>query len=158
MAVNLSARQFRDGDLPAFVRDTLQRTGLDPGRLHLELNEATVADVPPEIVAQLEQLRALGVQLGLDDFGTGHVSLVRLRRLPLSYVKIDRKLVRATSNEPGGEQVLAAVIGLAAELGLRSIGEGVEKPAQLDRLRELGCDEAQGDLFAQLRLVADLPA
>ena len=87
------------------------------------------------------------MQIGLDDFGTGYVSLVHLRRLPLSYVKIDRKLVRSTSNDPGGEQVLAAVIGIAADLGLRSIAEGVEKPAQLDRLRELGCDEAQGDLF-----------
>ncbi len=158
VAVNLTARQFRTGDLPAFVRETLQRTRLEPRRLHLELHEAALADAPPEMVAQLEQLRSLGVQIGLDDFGTGYVSLVHLRRLPLSYVKIDRKLVRSTSNTPGGEQVLAAVIGLAADLGLRSIAEGVEKPAQLDRLRELGCDEAQGDLFARPVAVADLPS
>ncbi len=158
VAVNVTARQFRAGDLAGFVRETLQRTGLDPGRLHLELHEAMVADALPEIVQQLEQLRELGVQLGLDDFGTGYVSLVHLRRLPLTYVKIHRKLVRATSNDPGAEQVLKAVIGIAADLGLRSIGDGVERRAQLDRLRELGCDEAQGELFATPHLVGDPPS
>jgi EAL domain-containing protein (putative c-di-GMP-specific phosphodiesterase class I) len=140
------------------VRETLQRTGLDPSRLHLELTEAIMADVPPQIIEQLHRLRALGVQIGLDDFGTGYVSLLHLRRLPLTYLKIDRRLVRGTGSDPGTEQVLAAVIGLAADLGLRSIAEGVGTPAQLDRLRVLRCVEAQGDLLALPMPVASLPS
>jgi diguanylate cyclase (GGDEF)-like protein len=149
VAVNVSSRQLEPGDLTAVVRDTLERTGLEPSRLYLELTETAIMDLHPEILRQLSRIRELGVQIGLDDFGTGYASLTHLRRLPLDFVKVDRSFVKGLGSDHGDERIVSAVIDLARNLGLRSIGEGVETIAQLDRLRELGCDQAQGYLFAR---------
>jgi EAL domain-containing protein (putative c-di-GMP-specific phosphodiesterase class I) len=127
----------------------LKQTGLDPLCLLLELTETAIIDLRPDILAQLGRIRDLGVQIGLDDFGTGYASLTHLRRLPLSFVKIDQSFVQGLCAEQGDERIVAAVVDLAANLGLRSIAEGVETTGQLARLRELGCDQAQGYLFAQ---------
>jgi len=148
VAVNLSARQFEGGDLAVFVRDTLEQTGLEPRRLHLELTETAIIDLRPDILAQLGGIRDLGVQIGLDDFGTGYASLTHLRRLPLTFVKIDQSFVQGLETDHEDERIVSAVVSLAANLGLRSIAEGVETEGQLDRLRELGCDQAQGYHFA----------
>ena len=158
IAVNLSARQFEPGDLPAVVRGTLERTGLDPRRLHLELTETAVIDLRPDVLHQLYDLRDLGVEVGLDDFGTGYASLTHLRRLPLTFVKIDRSFVQGLGKDEEDEGIVSAVVDLAANLGLRSIGEGVETEDQHDRLRNLGCDQAQGYLFARPAAPADIPA
>jgi diguanylate cyclase (GGDEF)-like protein len=149
VAVNLSSRQFGPRDLPELVRTTLERTGLDPGRLHLELTETAIMGLHPDILEQLATIRDLGVQIGLDDFGTGYASLTHLRRLPLTFVKIDRSFVRGFGAGQDDERIVAAVVDLARNLGLRSIAEGIEAAEQLDRLRELGCDQAQGYLFAR---------
>ena len=149
IAVNLSARQFEPGDLPTVVRATLEHTGLDPTCLHLELTETAIIDLRPDILQQLGHIRDLGVQIGLDDFGTGYASLTHLRRLPVTFVKIDQSFVQGLGVDEEDERIVAAVVDLAANLGLRSIAEGVETPDQLDRLRELGCDQAQGYLFAR---------
>jgi diguanylate cyclase (GGDEF)-like protein/PAS domain S-box-containing protein len=149
LAVNVSARQFAPGDLPTVIRATLERTGLDPMSLHLELTETVIIDLHPEVLEQLEQIRELGVQIGLDDYGTGYASLTHLRSLPLTFVKIDRSFVSGLGTELEDERIVSAVVDLAANLGLRSIAEGVETTAQLDRLRDLGCDQAQGYLFAR---------
>jgi EAL domain-containing protein (putative c-di-GMP-specific phosphodiesterase class I) len=117
--------------------------------LHLELTETALIDLDPDFLAQLGRIRDLGVQIGLDDFGTGYASLTHLRRLPLTFVKIDQSFVRGLGTDQEDERIVAAVIDLVATLGLRSIGEGVETTDQLDRLRELGCDQAQGFLFAR---------
>jgi len=106
-------------------------------------------DLHPEILRQLSKVRDLGVQVGLDDFGTGYASLTHLRRLPLDFVKIDGSFVDGLGVDPGDGRIVAAVIDLAHNLGLRSIAEGVETVEQLDALRELGCDQAQGYLFAR---------
>jgi diguanylate cyclase (GGDEF)-like protein len=148
VAVNLSPRQFEPGDLTAIVRAALERTGLDPARLQLELTETAVMDLRPEILQQLARITDLGVQIGLDDFGTGYASLTHLRRLPLTFVKIDRSFVQGLGTDREDDGIVSAVVSLAANLGLRSIAEGVETQGQLDRLRELGCDRAQGFLFA----------
>src|SRR5690606_21349055 len=103
----------------------------------------------PEILRQLTRIRDLGVQIGLDDFGTGYASLTHLRRLPLDFVKVDRSFIQGLGTDPGDERIVSAVIDLARNLGLRSVGEGVETREQLDRLRELGCDQAQGYLLAR---------
>jgi diguanylate cyclase (GGDEF)-like protein len=149
VAVNISSRQFEPGDLTVMVRNALEQTSLNPTRLHLELTETAVMDLVPDILRQLGCLRDLGVEIGLDDFGTGYASLTHLRRLPLSFVKIDRSFVQCLETHREDERIVAAVIDLAANLGLRSVAEGVETPKQLNRLRELGCDQAQGYLFAR---------
>jgi diguanylate cyclase (GGDEF)-like protein len=156
VSVNLSARQFRAGDLPVIVSDILERTGLDPSRLHLELTETAVAEAQAGILEQLMQISEFGVQIGLDDFGTGFVSLAHLRRLPVTYVKVDQSFVHSVGADEGLEKILAAVVCLASDLGLRTIAEGVETEEQLDRLRELGCDQAQGYLFARPVVVGEL--
>lgn len=149
VAVNVSSRQLEPGDLATVVRDILARTGLAPQRLHLELTETAVMDLHPEILRQLSKTRELGVQIGLDDFGTGYASLTHLRRLPLDFVKVDGSFVDGLGTDLGDEQIVGAVVDLARNLGLRSIAECVETPEQLERLRELGCDEVQGYLFAR---------
>jgi diguanylate cyclase (GGDEF)-like protein/PAS domain S-box-containing protein len=149
VAVNLSARQVQAGDLTAVVRGHLERTGLDPRCLHLELTETATFALHPDLLAQLDRVRALGVQIGLDDFGTGYASLTHLRRLPVTFVKIDQSFVQGLGIDDEDERIVAAVVDLAANLGLRSIAEGVETAAQLRRLQELGCDEAQGFFFAR---------
>jgi diguanylate cyclase (GGDEF)-like protein/PAS domain S-box-containing protein len=149
VAVNLSARQFEPGDLPAIVRRQVVLADLDPACLHLELTETAIMDLHPGVVSQLEQLRALGVQIGLDDFGTGYASLTHLRRLPLTFVKIDRSFTQGLESSQQDQRIVAAVIDLAANLDLRSIAEGIETTEQLERLTELGCDQGQGFLFAR---------
>jgi diguanylate cyclase (GGDEF)-like protein len=156
IAVNLSARQFEPGDLATVVESMLERTGLDPASLHLELTETAIIDLRPDILRQLELIRDLGVQIGLDDFGTGYASLTHLRRLPLSFVKIDQTFVRGLATELEDDRIVSAVVDLAANLGLRSIAEGVETPDQLERLCTLGCDQAQGYLFARPMALEDV--
>ncbi len=157
VAVNLSSRQFEPGDLTRVVRDVLVRTGFDPTHLHLELTETAIIDLRLDILDQLGRIRDLGVQIGLDDFGTGYASLTHLRRLPLTFVKIDQSFVQGLEAQPEDDRIVAAVVDLAANLGLRSIAEGVETPGQLARLRELGCDQAQGYLFARPLPPSDVP-
>jgi diguanylate cyclase (GGDEF)-like protein/PAS domain S-box-containing protein len=149
IAVNISSHQLDRYDLTTFVGETLAQTGLDPQRLHLELTETAIIDLRPHIVQQLARIRDLGAEIGLDDFGTGYASLTHLRRLPLTFVKIDRSFVRGLETDQEDDRIVSAVVNLAASLGLRSIAEGVETGGQLDRLRELGCDQAQGYLFAR---------
>ena len=122
---------------------------MDARHLHLELTETAIMDLGTETLEQLGHLRDLGVQIGLDDFGTGYASLTHLRRLPLTFVKIDQTFVRGLETDGEDQRIVSAVVDLAAHLGLRSIAEGVETRAQLDRLRQLGCDQAQGYLFAR---------
>jgi EAL domain-containing protein (putative c-di-GMP-specific phosphodiesterase class I) len=149
VAVNLSSRQFDAGALTALVRDTLERAHLDPRCLHLEITETAIIDLDPDFLEQLHRIGELGVQIGLDDFGTGYASLTHLRRLPLTFVKIDRSFVNGIGTGQEDERIVSAVVDLAANLGLRSVAEGVETEEQLARLRELGCNQAQGYLFAR---------
>ncbi|MCW2994410.1 MAG: diguanylate cyclase domain protein [Conexibacter sp.] len=158
VAVNLSSRQFEASDLVTLVQEALRHGALTPARLHLELTETAIMDLRPEILRQLGQLRDLGVEIGLDDFGTGYASLTHLRRLPLTFVKIDRTFVTGVGTDHEDDRIVAAVIDLASNLGLRSIAEGVETPTQLQRLRDLGCDQAQGYLFARPMPAADVGA
>ncbi|HMJ78670.1 MAG TPA: EAL domain-containing protein [Iamia sp.] len=149
VAVNLSGRQFRGGDLVAVVEAALEASGLAPTALHLEITETAIMDLHPETLKQLRALTDKGIEIGLDDFGTGYASLTHLRRLPLAFVKIDQTFVAGVETNQEDERIVAAVVDLAANLGLRSIAEGVETRGQLDMLREFGCDQAQGYLISR---------
>jgi EAL domain-containing protein (putative c-di-GMP-specific phosphodiesterase class I) len=114
----------------------------------LEITESVLLDAEA-IGHRLQQLRALGVLLAIDDFGTGYSSLSYLTRLPVDIVKIDRSFVERLGGPPSDEVLVRAVVDLARSLALRSVGEGVETTAQLERLRSFGCDAAQGYLFGR---------
>lgn len=149
IAVNVSSRQFESGDLTAILQAALDDYALAPELLHLEITETAIMDLRPDILDQLGAVRDLGIEIGLDDFGTGYASLTHLRRLPLSFVKIDQTFVAGLGTDRHDERIVSAVVDLAQNLGLRSVAEGVETTLQLDRLGELGCDQAQGYLFGR---------
>jgi EAL domain-containing protein (putative c-di-GMP-specific phosphodiesterase class I) len=146
--VNLSARQFREPDLPETVSRILQEVGLDPTCLHLEITETTAMSDAPATVSTLEKLKALGVRLVIDDFGTGYSSLSYLQRFPVDYVKIDRSFVGGVERDPEAIALVSGMIGLAHALGIEVIAEGVERAVQLERLEAMGCDMAQGYYFS----------
>src|SRR6266511_1886921 len=146
--VNLSERQFAEAHLTDRVAAALAGSGIDPARLCLEVNEQALAGQPSAAAATCERLAALGVGLAVDDFGTGCSSLASLRQLPLTALKIDHAFVAGLDREPPDDAVATAVIGLAHSLGLVAVAEGVETRRQLARLDALGCDQAQGHLFA----------
>jgi predicted signal transduction protein with EAL and GGDEF domain len=149
VAVNISARQFREPDLVGMVRRVLEETGLPPALLEVEITEGVVmqdADAGAQILAAF---RALGVQVALDDFGTGYSSLSYLTRFPFDVLKVDRSFVQEIPSSKSGATITAAIIGLARSLGLNAVAEGVETPEQLAFLREHGCPEGQGYLFAK---------
>jgi EAL domain-containing protein (putative c-di-GMP-specific phosphodiesterase class I) len=149
VAVNLSVRQLRE---PAFVEtvcDVLARTGLAASRLMLELTESILADDVTTSLATLYELKALGIGLVIDDFGTGYSSLSYLKRLPVDALKIDRTFVGGLGHDTEDAAIVSAVIGVARGLGVGTIAEGVENECQLEALRALGCDCAQGYLFGR---------
>jgi EAL domain-containing protein (putative c-di-GMP-specific phosphodiesterase class I) len=147
MSVNLSARQVADPDLVGLVAATLGETGVDPATICLEITETAVMADMEAGVGVLDQLRALGVSLAIDDFGTGWSSLRALQRFPVDEVKIDKSFVDGVAVDPQEAAIVASVISLSHALGLRTVAEGVETVAQVDRLRTLGCDVAQGYFF-----------
>ena len=149
MHVNLSPRQFGEPHLLDLVAGALADTGTDPDRLCLEVTERALAANPASAATTLKRLSALGVRVSVDDFGTGYSSLASLQYLPISSLKIDRSIVARLDLDPEDDAMVAAVIGLAHTLGLAVIAEGVETPRQLAKLDELGCDYAQGYLFAR---------
>jgi len=148
MHVNLSRRQFAEPHLVDLVHEVLSTTGTEPDQLCLEVTERVLGTNPASTATTLKRLAGLGVQVAIDDFGTGYSSITSLKALPIGALKIDRSLVARLDLDPDGEAVAAAVIGLGRTLGLTVIAEGVETPRQLAKLDELGCDLAQGYLFA----------
>ena len=151
VSVNLSARQLAQHDLTDHLWDVLRETGLSPEHLCLEITESVLMDDADATLAAIERVHALGVKLAIDDFGTGYSSLGYLKRFPVDAVKIDRSFVDGLGVDPGDTAIVSAVIGLSHALGLKVVAEGVETRAQLDELAALGCDHAQGFLFAQPR-------
>jgi predicted signal transduction protein with EAL and GGDEF domain len=149
VAVNLSAQQVMRGDVVALVRRVLAETGLPAQLLELEVTESLfIADLA-RATSVLGELRALGVSVALDDFGTGYSSLSYLRTLPVTTVKIDRAFVRDLGGDAAGGAIVDAVLAMARGLSLSVVAEGVETEAQLEYLRQRGCDVAQGFYFAR---------
>jgi EAL domain-containing protein (putative c-di-GMP-specific phosphodiesterase class I) len=144
IAVNLAAANILDAGLPDAVAERLARWGVPGERLTCELSEHTVMGDPRRAHDVLDRLRALGVRLSLDDYGTGHSSLSYLKRLPLDEVKIDRAFVSGIVGDANDALIVRSTIDLARNLGLEVVAEGVEGADVLDRLRALRCHEAQG--------------
>ena len=157
LAVNLSPMQFRHPDLVEMVAQTLRQTGMPPGRLELEITESAMMDVI-ETEAKLRALKELGVRLSIDDFGTGFSSLAYLKRFPIDKLKVDQSFVRDIPDQHADMEIVSAIISLAKSLRLDVLAEGVETEKQLDALRALDCDYAQGYLFSRPVPAADLAA
>jgi diguanylate cyclase (GGDEF)-like protein/PAS domain S-box-containing protein len=146
LSVNLSVQQLKQID---FVGEVLTETGLAPDNLVLEITEDAVMEDARYAIGALEELKSIGVRLAIDDFGTGRSSLAYLKRLPVDYLKIDRSFVERLGEDPKGVEIVSGTLALARALNLNTIAEGVETPAQFERLREMGCDLAQGHLFSE---------
>ncbi|MDP9368020.1 MAG: GGDEF domain-containing phosphodiesterase, partial [Chloroflexota bacterium] len=144
VAVNFSARHFREPGLVDSVASLLSQIGLDPGCLKVEITERVALDDAEETAAALRGLKALGVGLVVDDFGTGYSGLSSLKRTAIDTVKIDQVFVAGLGHGGDDEAIVHAVVALARALGLATTAEGVETAAQLDLVRALGCDHAQG--------------
>jgi EAL domain-containing protein (putative c-di-GMP-specific phosphodiesterase class I) len=151
MAVNLSARQLADPELVEVVADVLDLTGLDPHRLCFEVTESALVHDVAYAVASLQRLKELGVQIAIDDFGTGYATLDYLRHFSMAdYLKIDQAFVEGV-DRPGSSEaaIVSAAVALAKSLGITVVAEGVETLFQMEALRDLGCDLAQGFLFSR---------
>jgi diguanylate cyclase (GGDEF)-like protein/PAS domain S-box-containing protein len=149
IGVNLSPQQVYRGDIVATVRAALEASQLDPQWLELELTENLTLDESETTLRIMEELKALGVSLSLDDFGTGWSSLSYLRRFPLDRIKIDRSFVRDLTTHSSTAAIVHSILGLAQNLGLECIAEGVETAEQLDHLQREHCSEFQGFLFSE---------
>jgi EAL domain-containing protein (putative c-di-GMP-specific phosphodiesterase class I) len=143
----VSSKEFTRTDFLAELRDIVRRHGLLPSSLRLEITEGTMLERSTRTYELLAAVRALGVNVDVDDFGTGYASLSALNHLMVDGLKIDWSFVTSTNTHHGWE-IVEAVISLAHKLGLVAIAEGIETPEQLCRLIELGCDCGQGHLFA----------
>jgi diguanylate cyclase (GGDEF)-like protein/PAS domain S-box-containing protein len=149
IAVNVSARQFRQPDFVSHVLETIERTAADPKNIKLEITESMLLESLEETVVIMNALKSHGVQFSLDDFGTGYSSLAYLKRLPLDQLKIDRTFVRDILSNATNGALAQAIISLARALGLLVIAEGVETDEQRDLLARLGCGCYQGFLFSK---------
>lgn len=144
VAVNVSARQFLQGNLAATVKELLEETGLEAKYLELELTEGSLVQDVDAAATALRQLKEMGIKVSIDDFGMGYSSLGRLKRFPVNTVKIDRAFVRNIITSPDDAAIAGAVVAMAHSLKLRVIAEGVETLEQLEFLKSLNCDEMQG--------------
>ena len=149
LAVNVSARQFRQPDFVEYVLDLISYTGVNPKRLKLELTESLLVNDMEETTLKMTALKASGVGFSLDDFGTGYSSLSYLKRLPLDQLKIDQSFVRDLMTDPNDAAIALAVITLGHALGLTVIAEGVETQDQRNHLHNQGCDAYQGYLLGR---------
>jgi EAL domain-containing protein (putative c-di-GMP-specific phosphodiesterase class I) len=158
---NVSATHLTRGMPARELADLLRRTGCDPALIGLEITEtAVLPDVPdvPAAAREIAAARELGIKVALDDFGTGHSSLTLLRSLTIDRVKIDRTFIKDFTSEPRDAAIVRRVIGLAHDLGLDVVAEGVETPEQARLLVELGCPRAQGWLWAKALPLSELRA
>jgi len=148
-SINLSAQWIANGNVLPLVRTALERSGLDPGRLVLEITESTAIGSVEGARDHMQQLRALGIRLALDDFGTGYSSLAYLQRYPFDLLKLDQSFVAGLSTDPRGRKLSQGVIHLAKLLDIAVIAEGIETTQQADLLRDVGCQMGQGYLWAR---------
>jgi diguanylate cyclase (GGDEF)-like protein len=165
MAVNMSSRQFMKEGLATTVATVIERFGINPSRLHLEITESLLMSQNETVLANFEQLARLGIQFSIDDFGTGYSSLGYLKRFPIQLLKLDRSFIQDLPDNSGSVAIVTAVIAMAKSLGITVIAEGVENEAQLAFLKQQECPWVQGFFFSRpipaaefVALVFDKPA
>ena len=149
MTVNVSPRQITEAGFIAEIREVLAETNIDPTSLCLEVTESVMMSARQEVIALLEEIRQLGVFIAIDDFGTEHSSLSRLRDMPAEVLKIDRSFIDGLSSEPGDTAIVSSILSLAYAMGKHTIAEGVEKREQAAMLLRMGCEVAQGYFFSR---------
>lgn len=157
LAVNLSARQFRQPYLARFIQDALGDAGIDPQRLEIELTESLLMEDNEATSGVLAALAQMGVRVAMDDFGTGHSSLSYLKRFDIDTLKIDRSFVSELPHDPEDMAIATAIVAMGHSLHMRVVAEGVETLEQADCLRALGCDEMQGYLLSRPMPPESLP-
>jgi EAL domain-containing protein (putative c-di-GMP-specific phosphodiesterase class I) len=148
MAVNLSPVQFRKQDIRQHVIDVLEKTGLDPKSLELELTESILMQNPESAANDVRFLQGLGVTFSIDDFGVGYSSLSYVKNLPVDRLKVDQGFIRNVNTDPNDAAIVRAIINLGHSLNLKIMAEGVETAEQLAFVRNEGCDEVQGFYFS----------
>lgn len=158
MAINISARQFWQGNLAEVFAKILQETGVDPACIELELTESMLMRHTEETIEMLNRLRSLGLNLSIDDFGTGYSSLSYLKRFPIQKLKIDRSFIRDITHDPDDAAITEAIIAMGRSLKMTVIAEGVETIDQLTYLRNHHCDEGQGYYFSKPTPASDCTA
>jgi EAL domain-containing protein (putative c-di-GMP-specific phosphodiesterase class I) len=149
MAVNLSAVQFKRGDVEQVVIGALETSGHDPAFLELEITESVLIQNVDSVLATVKRLKNLGLRLSIDDFGTGYSSLAYLKRFNVDKLKIDQSFVRDLMTDPNDEAIVRAIIHMGRSLNLTTLAEGVESRDILEALRDLQCHEVQGYYFAR---------
>ncbi|MQY50989.1 putative bifunctional diguanylate cyclase/phosphodiesterase [Rhodocyclus gracilis] len=149
MSINISALQFRQGDLPRYLAEQLTAFAVDPQQVELELTESVLMNDVEGVLRTLQEIKSLGVSLAIDDFGTGYSSLSYLRRFPIDRLKIDQSFVRDIEQTPANESIARAIVALADSLSLGIVAEGIEKRSEKAILQHMRCAEGQGYLFAK---------
>lgn len=149
MAVNLSARQFKDKEFVKLVCDVIEETGIDPYRLELEITETIALDDLEYTIATIKELRKIGVNFSLDDFGIGYSSMNYLKRLPVNNLKIDKSFLHTVMEDQNDQKIIETIITLARHLDLYVIAEGVERSEQEQFLQNANCNKAQGFLYSK---------
>jgi EAL domain-containing protein (putative c-di-GMP-specific phosphodiesterase class I) len=149
MSVNLSARQLQDEGLVAEVEAILDRSGIRPGHVVLEITESAVMADAAAMTARLHELKSLGVRLAIDDFGTGYSSMSYLCSFPIDILKIDRSFVHGVRDEPQKMGIVRTIVELGRILDLQTVAEGIELSEEHQQLRDLECDLGQGYWFAR---------
>jgi EAL domain-containing protein (putative c-di-GMP-specific phosphodiesterase class I) len=147
--LNITPKQFAQPELASQIGSTLRETGLDPGCVNLEITETIAMGDAERSAIVLAELKALGVRLDIDDFGTGYSSLSRLQRFPVDTLKIDRSFISRIDTDPATHEIVRVIVMLAHGLRLKVVAEGVETQAQVDLLKSMGCELAQGYLYSK---------
>ncbi|MCR4470458.1 bifunctional diguanylate cyclase/phosphodiesterase [Burkholderia sp. SCN-KJ] len=156
VCVNVSPQQFKRGNLLEIIQAALRRSGLAPQCLEIEITEGVLFTDTQRALQTIRAIRELGVEVAVDDFGTGYSSLSYLTRFPINRVKIDRSFIAGLPDDAGSSELVSAIIVMAHALKMRVTAEGVETVEQADRLRKLGCDEAQGFWYSQPHTIGTL--
>ena len=149
IAVNLSPRQFKDSQLCDYLDSCLQKYGIQPGELELEITESAVIEDIEGSIKTLTRLQSMGISIAMDDFGTGYSSLGYLKQLPIEVLKIDRSFISTIPNPDDNDAIVKAIFSMASALGLEVVAEGIENQQQLEFLVANDCQVGQGYYFSQ---------